>query len=404
MRTRCARRLKRIHPFAALCSILVLLLVSTGNAFAQTNLVDVGHTNNGEANGIAVSGNYAFTANQDGGLWIYDISNPSIPVNVSSINNAGAFGTGEGVAVSGSYAFLASRDALHIYNISNPTNPFQVGQYAGLECYSVAVSGHYAYVAADYPPLTVLDVSTPSNPVRVGATTNQGPGLGVAVLGNYAYVAARTNAGYIYDISNPSNIVFKSAINCLSCGLLFEGVAVSGDHAYFSGGSGLRIIDVSNPSAPIFISNSNDESANGVAVAGNYAYLNAEYDGLRIYDVSNPASPVLVANASDYGGGTFSGGVAVSGSYAYVANGDDGLRIYSLGVPSPPQLSINQTGTNTLIVSWPAPAAAFVLQQISDLATSNWVTVSNASTVVAGQNQIILPQPAGIAFYRLKFP
>jgi hypothetical protein len=76
-------------------------------------------------------------------------------------------------------------------------------------------------------------------------------------------------------------------------------VAVSGDHAYLSG-NGLRVIDVSTPSAPAevgFVDTTGSEV--DVAASGGYAYVayaGDEYTGtgLRVIDVSTPSAPVEV--------------------------------------------------------------------------------------------------------------
>ena len=53
-----------------------------------------------------------------------------------------------------------------------------------------------------------------------------------------------------------------------------------------------------------------------------------------------------------------------------------------------------------LLFSWPAPTG-FWLQQNSNLATTNWITCTNAPVVMGGSNQVSMPQPYGSAFYRL---
>jgi len=45
-----------------------------------------------------------------------------------------------------------------------------------------------------------------------------------------------------------------------------------------------------------------------------------------------------------------------------------------------------------------------VLQQNSDLGTTNWVNVTNAANFVGGQNQVLIPPLAGNGFFRLYHP
>jgi len=79
-----------------------------------TNLVAIGHTNNGgSAYSVVLSGNYAYLANGSDGLRIYDVSNPTAPINVGHANDGGL---AQGLAVSGSYVYLANgADGLRIY-------------------------------------------------------------------------------------------------------------------------------------------------------------------------------------------------------------------------------------------------------------------------------------------------
>jgi len=63
--------------------------------------------------------------------------------------------------------------------------------------------------------------------------------------------------------------------------------------------------------------------------------------------------------------------------------GDQELAYNNLSVlPTPPLLIITPTATNTLVVSWPSPSTGFVLQQNSNLTTTNWVTVPQPPTTM----------------------
>jgi hypothetical protein len=71
-----------------------------------------------------------------------------------------------------------------------------------------------------------------------------------------------------------------------------------------------------------------------------------------------------------------------------------------------PVLRIAPSSGN-LLISWQAlsSAAGFVLQDNSDLATTNWVIVTNALALSNGLNQVVIPMPvSGSQFYRLINP
>ena len=59
-------------------------------------------------------------------------------------------------------------------------------------------------------------------------------------------------------------------------------------------------------------------------MAGTYAYVADYGSGLRVIDVSNPAAPVEIGFYDTPGSAS---GVAVAGAYAYVADKGSGLEI-----------------------------------------------------------------------------
>ena len=76
--------------------------------------------------------------------------------------------------------------------------------------------------------------------------------------------------------------------------------------------------------------------------------------------------------------------------------------IFEVSLP-PVAMGIMLSGTN-LVLSWPSPPGRFVLQQNSDLATTNWTAATNTPTFTNGQNQVIFSPATGQRFYRLEYP
>ncbi|GAH46287.1 unnamed protein product, partial [marine sediment metagenome] len=98
------------------------------------------------------------------------------------------------------------------------------------------------------------------------------------------------------------------------------GVYVSGDYAYVAdGGSGLAVIDVSdptNPGTPVYEDTTG--YAWGVYVNGDYAYVVDSLSGLVVIDISDPTNPGTPVYEDTTG---LAHGVYVSGDYAYMADG-----------------------------------------------------------------------------------
>jgi hypothetical protein len=106
----------------------------------------------------------------------------------------------------------------------------------------------------------------------------------------------------------------------------------------------------------------------------------------------NPATPP----------GQYFGIVTIQGGTNIFASTDLAGPIFEVSVPLP-ALSIALSGTN-VVVSWAWSSSDFVLQQNSDLTTTNWITVTNSPAVTNWQNQWLVSPGAGNNFYRLLRP
>ena len=382
---------------ALLAGLLVLPVLLPRRAAAQANPVLVGRqyaTYFGVVpNGIAVSGNYAYLANDTDGLRIIDVSDPRNPTNAAHINDGGrAFA----VVLSGNYAYLAcDTNGLQIYDISSPTHPVKVGAYkprGTINVRCVALSGNYAIMQDN--SVHMIDISDPANPVLVTTNTVWAGDIGIGITGHYAYMVGVADELYTIDISNPTNLLSGYSVYTRSYA---RGIAVSGKYAYVLD-SAMTIFDLSTPKQPVQVGYTTNSGSSiyphGITIINDYAYVANSIDGFRIYNVSDHAHPRTVgwwnwANVT---------AVAISGNYAYLA-APDGLRVLSLDL----QLKSGRTGTNSITFTWPTNSIGMGLQQTSDFTSSdNWVNLTNRPAVVAQQNQIILPVSSSNQFYRLK--
>jgi hypothetical protein len=171
----------------------------------------------------------------------------------------------------------------------------------------------------------------------VGNYNTPGYAYGVAISGDYAYVADGTSGLKVIDISDPTDPTLGGSYNTPGDA---HGAAISGDYAYVAdGASGLQVIDISAPTSPTLAGNYNTSgSAYGVAISGDCAYVADGASGLQVIDISAPTSPTLAGNYNTSGTAY---GVAISGDYAYVADGTSGLQVIDISDPAAPTLSGN---------------------------------------------------------------
>ncbi|WP_417382083.1 Calx-beta domain-containing protein, partial [Gimesia sp.] len=260
------------------------------------------------------------------------------------------------VDVVGDYAYIADRDGgLQIFNISNPSSPVHVGAYDFAQqgiAQGIDVVGNLAYLAVGVAGLQIIDISNPENPTFVGsiATPARARGVYVEVDENnrtLAYVADDSGFGgglQIIDVSDPHNVgqvdSFGNYVNLLgsfgvnSPGGLAGGVFVKDDIAYITdGNNGLHIIDVSDPTLPAGNMTLHQTvatpggSATGLHVAGDFAYVANREGGVQIIDISDPMTASRVGSWETPGIAT---GVRVVGNFAYVTDGTFGLQVIDI--------------------------------------------------------------------------
>jgi hypothetical protein len=171
-----------------------------------------------------------------------------------------------------------------------------------------------------------------SAPEIVGHFNAAGYERGVRVVGAYAYVACEDGGLRIVDVSVPSAPKEAGAVD-IPRGPAWA-LDVSGTHAYVVGGGWLTVVDVSNSGAPRVVGAMRVIYGWNVDVVGTFVYVPGYQDGLQIIDASDPAAPrevgllVTEDGASD---------VDVVGNTAYVVADEGGLRVIDVANPSAPR-------------------------------------------------------------------
>lgn len=282
-------------------------------------------TNNISA--VAAHGQFALVGNRTG-MQVLDISQPSDPTEIGSIGG----GAVTGIEVSGQTAWLTFTREARAVDLSDPHHPVYTARLAPTNPISVVsavgVSGHAVYLAGN--DFDVFDLSDPKAPVLKASLELPGYVNAVRVVGAQAFVA--TSSGlHVLDVSNPlaPNLVGTSpGWNC-------RDVWVDGDRAFVAAGnSGLVVFDVSDPTAPRRIGWLDTAGeALGVRVAGNVALVADLAPGLQVIDVSNPALPKLRSTMDTPG---LARGLALAGSSLLVADGTAGMQIVDVGIPNQP--------------------------------------------------------------------
>lgn len=143
----------------------------------------------GEARGTVLVGRTLYVACGWGGVQILDVTDPSAPKGL------GGFFSGHtvrGLAVRGNVAFVSDyfKEALHAFDVSNPTNVVELGSVpvAGTPR-RIDFVGDLAFVVAEAGGLQVFDVSQPSRMLPLGGVATGGGARDIQAIGSVLYVA-----------------------------------------------------------------------------------------------------------------------------------------------------------------------------------------------------------------------
>jgi hypothetical protein len=155
----------------------------------------------------------------------------------------------------------------------------------------------------------------------------------------------------------------------------------------------------------------------GGAWASNYATIDqwasvaSSADGSQLVAADSGYGDGLIYTSTN-AGGTWTPTTALVEFWTSVTSSADGSRLAATGYPggvftwqSIPVLNILHTN-GSLCLSWEALSSAtgFVLQQDTNLASTNWIAMTNTPAQTNGLYQIVVPlSPGDSQFYRLEY-
>ncbi|MFN6133536.1 MAG: Calx-beta domain-containing protein, partial [Synechococcaceae cyanobacterium] len=112
-------------------------------------------------NAIAIKSNLAFVAAAWGGLQIFDLSTPELPVKVATINTTVNY-----VSIDGDRLCVGDTSNIQIFSLAQPFEPKQLGQFSFTRSTlsDAKIYGDLVYLASGESGVQILDISDPSRP------------------------------------------------------------------------------------------------------------------------------------------------------------------------------------------------------------------------------------------------
>ena len=283
--------------------------------------------------------NYAFVG-YSGGMAIVNVSNPAAPSLTSTYT---AQGQVNGIFIVGTIAYLATSSntaELVTVDISNPAIPLQLSTLnlgdTG-DANTVTVNGNYAYVGkvsatAGNNEFYVVDVTSPLNIIvngtlaRLTANINS---ICVNPAGTVAYIAtSQTNAQFrVVNVTNKLSPASSATVNLGAVANKLD--CSSGTYVYIATQNNttageVRVYNVTTPTAPTAVGSGYEMGGNitGLDIDPsnpNYLVLATSVANKQItsLNISTPSSISLISNLST---GSTLNKIMVVGSYAYIGS------------------------------------------------------------------------------------
>ena len=236
------------------------------------------------------------------GFAIYDLTNPVSPALLSqhSYQNGNALSD---VYVDGTNLIVSLRSmGLEIFDITNKNTPIKQGTFLnyGNFC-DIYQEDDLAYVVSTYGFL-ILNVSDKENPQLINHTriyTDNSLGQSIIVHEGIAYLVIKSYL-YVFNVSNPmSPLLLNDSLNIYQA----WDMDIRDNYLFLSGLYHLRIIDISDPTTPIFIKDANFPTTyfSDLALKGDFAYVASQSNGITILSIADIMNPFIFGTISPGG-------------------------------------------------------------------------------------------------------
>lgn len=236
-------------------------------------------------------GTTAYVVNEYARMQIVDLSDPSDPVQVGTLDTQPSDG-GSGshtLSIADGYLYVqggAGVGGVRIFSLADPHDPEFVGDYQPFYVHDVLVRGDTLYAAAIYGEgVDIVDISDKADPRRIEIFNYPGSGAHNVCStedGSHVFVGDEIGSGNwtrAFDVRDPYDVELVADL-------------------------------IVNPSAVVHNCN----------VEGELLYIAHYTEGVRVWDVSDPEDPSEVAYYDTYpgGGGGYNGAWSV---YPYLPSG-----------------------------------------------------------------------------------
>lgn len=189
--------------------------------------------------------------------------------------------------------FVSTDDNIQIFDVSDPSAPEEISTVnAPGFAMTLNVKGDYLYAGGGMETyFMIVDISDIDVPERSALIENvSGTGYQISIKEDYAFMPTNSDELYVFDITDKSSPHISDRIDVES---FASGVAVKENYAYVGTRNGLALIDITQPgdAEKIEMVGSQDYGSISADFEGERLFIQRGDQGFDVVDISEPAGP-----------------------------------------------------------------------------------------------------------------
>lgn len=328
------------------------------------------------------------------GMHIYDMSNPSMPVEVeeypaghvqdavfadSALVTANPTGvvldrrvppvaaptigsaqlgngsTPQAIQGWGDKLFVAGVGGVEVFDATDPRDAQSIARFLyGVSCTGLVLDNDLAFVTGAGIGLVIYDVSDLTQLRQLSAAPATSTATALAVGQSLCALALHEHDLQILDVSDPTQ---PRAVGYLDVGSSISKLGFGPGRVLVVGtaADGVLLVDCSDPATPTPVGSiARSEAPESIEIRGNIAHILFRNVGYIIVDISNPWAPEIL---SSVGTPTSGHALGVGGDYAYLRCHNEGVQILDVADPSRPRWvgAVNSVTLQDASALWAGP-------------------------------------------------
>ena len=302
----------------------------------------------GHSYGVVLSPDekYAFVADGENGLVVIDVSDPSSPDTKKVLNIEGNC-TKVKLSSDGNYLYVSNtkEGMVDLVNIKDPENAFVEKKFATKgNPERLFVKNNLMYVGNGVSGMSTLNVVNDFFPAKISDVDLDYLTLSSKLRSDKKYLFAVTDDPadeksifYAINIEDKVNPDIKGKYTKYDGDAFDTVISSDGKVAYMVGSDGVYSLDISDPTDISKLDKQKDGYNIGAVLSKDdkYLYVANGKDGIVIYDVSDP-SDISKVSSLDLDGESRKVALSKDGKTLFVATNDNGLVSVDVSDPSNP--------------------------------------------------------------------